>query len=166
MIEENSGACKGVSDTAGQVIHWWVASNITNTKGVVEQDRLGLALVTLIEDPEGATIQRLVAEAVQASAAGAAGPRGGSQRGSLWIAPAPVSVKLRLFCLPYAGGVSENVFGRSVEARLHACAPSWHCSRLAGVLYNRTQSMVYLYVAALDSIGIRRACVSSVQLHG
>eukprot|EP00887_Chlorella_sp_A99_P003362 scaffold26.g3362.t1 len=31
---------------------------------------------------------------------------------SLWIAPAPVSFKLRLFCLPYAGSVSEDVFGR------------------------------------------------------
>ncbi len=78
-----------------------------------EQDRLGLALVTLIEDPEGATIQRLVAEALQASAAGAPRHKGGA-RGSLWVAPAPVSVKLRLFCLPYAGGVSENVFGRLV----------------------------------------------------
>ncbi len=29
-----------------------------------------------------------------------------------WISPAPVSVKMRLFCIPYAGGVSENVFAR------------------------------------------------------
>lgn len=29
-----------------------------------------------------------------------------------WISPAPVTVKMRLFCIPYAGGVSENVFGR------------------------------------------------------
>lgn len=29
-----------------------------------------------------------------------------------WIARAPISIKMRLFCLPYAGGVSENVFGR------------------------------------------------------
>ncbi len=82
------------------------------------QDRLGVALTVLIEDPEGATIQRLVAEAVQASAAarGSGGARSmvaaSSGRGSLWIAPCPVSVKLRLFCLPYAGGVSENVFAR------------------------------------------------------
>ncbi len=81
------------------------------------QDRLGLALTVLIEDPAGATVQRLVAEALQATTAG---PSGGGQgasaaaaaRGSLWIAPCPVSVKLRLFCLPYAGGVSENVFAR------------------------------------------------------
>ncbi len=32
--------------------------------------------------------------------------------GPLWVSPAPVSVKMRLFCLPYAGGVSENVFAR------------------------------------------------------
>ena len=31
---------------------------------------------------------------------------------SQWISPAPVSVKMRLFCLPYAGGISENVFSR------------------------------------------------------
>jgi len=31
---------------------------------------------------------------------------------SAWIAPAPASVRLRLFCLPYAGGVSEAVFGK------------------------------------------------------
>ena len=63
-------------------------------------------------------MQRLVAEALQATAAGPnSGGQGGgvatAASGSLWIAPCPVSVKLRLFCLPYAGGVSENVFARS-----------------------------------------------------
>lgn len=32
----------------------------------------------------------------------------------LWVSPAPFSIKMRVFCLPYAGGVSENVFGRLV----------------------------------------------------
>ena len=87
------------------------------------QDRLGVALTVLIEDPEGATIQRLVAEAAQATSAAGGSARSmaaaASGRGSLWIAPCPVSVKLRLFCLPYAGGVSENVFVRC--AALHCC---------------------------------------------
>jgi hypothetical protein len=40
----------------------------------------------------------------QCQQAAAAGPP--------WVSPAPVSVKVRIFCLPYAGGVSENVFAR------------------------------------------------------
>lgn len=78
------------------------------------QDRLGVTLTVLIEDPEGATIRALVAEAMATGAAGGAdgAARSATSRGSLWISPSPVSVKLRLFCLPYAGGVSENVFAR------------------------------------------------------
>ena len=30
----------------------------------------------------------------------------------LWISPSPVTVKQRIFCLPYAGGVSENIYAR------------------------------------------------------
>lgn len=29
-----------------------------------------------------------------------------------WVSPAPFSIKMRVFCLPYAGGVSENVFAK------------------------------------------------------
>ncbi len=78
------------------------------------QDRLGVTLTVLIEDPEGATIRKLVAEAMATGTAGGAdsAERSATSRGSLWISPSPVSVKLRLFCLPYAGGVSENVFAR------------------------------------------------------
>ena len=110
--------------------------------------------MVLVEDPQAATIRRIVAEAsaqlataqhaaaatsaapaglgqlgtpvhVTAYAAGmpAAGPaamaagvqvhkRAAAAAGPLWVSPAPVSVKMRLFCLPYAGGVSENVFAR------------------------------------------------------
>ncbi len=54
--------------------------------------------------------------AAEAHATLASGPDGVStaptEPWSTWIAPSPVSVKLRLFCLPYAGGVSENVFAR------------------------------------------------------
>lgn len=38
--------------------------------------------------------------------------KGRTAAAELWIARAPITIKLRLFCLPYAGGVSENVFGR------------------------------------------------------
>ena len=105
------------------------------------QEVTGLELMVLIEDPEGATVAAIVAEAAAALAtapAPAAAPSGSSssagassspppqqqavvvQRrvlaaaaaGPLWVSPAPVSVKMRIFCLPYAGGVSENVFAR------------------------------------------------------
>ena len=72
----------------------------------------------------GATVASL-ATAAAAAAAAAAPPSGlaavaapsSSQPAlpspwSSWIAPAPSTVRLRLFCLPYAGGVSESVFGR------------------------------------------------------
>lgn len=77
------------------------------------QERLGLALTVLLEDPEGATVRRLAADAAAAAAA-LDSSVGTAASGSLWIAPAPVTVRLRLFCLPYAGGVSENVFARRV----------------------------------------------------
>ena len=77
------------------------------------QERLGLELTSLIEDPQSASVRMIAAEA---HAMLASGPVGVStaplEPWSTWIAPSPVSVKLRLFCLPYAGGVSENVFAR------------------------------------------------------
>ena len=100
------------------------------------QEATGLELMTLIEDPEGATIAAIVSEATVAAAAAssAAVTFAASQQDSLaatavaqpqqqqalvvrqhapaWISPAPFAVKMRLFCLPYAGGVSENVFAR------------------------------------------------------
>ncbi|KAK9803914.1 hypothetical protein WJX72_004698 [[Myrmecia] bisecta] len=80
------------------------------------QEATGLELTTLIEDPEHASVRRLAAEALSHLASGEGKPNGGQQAAaqdrSLWISPTPVSVKLRLFCLPYAGGVSENVFAR------------------------------------------------------
>ena len=82
------------------------------------QELTGVVLTGMVEDPEGATIRKLAAEAAAALAGpGATAPEaaaGPTERGqsSLWIAPAPALVKLRLFCLPYAGGVSENVFAR------------------------------------------------------
>ena len=82
------------------------------------QELTGVILTGLVEDPEGASIKKLAAEAAAAMAGQHAAAQeaaaGLSERGqsSLWIAPAPSLVKLRLFCLPYAGGVSENVFAR------------------------------------------------------
>lgn len=41
-------------------------------------------------------------------------PAAAKAAGPLWISPAPFSVKMRLFCLPYAAGISENVFAKWV----------------------------------------------------
>lgn len=84
------------------------------------QDRIGVEISTLLEDPANATAQRIARDARQqllsrASKPGAGAAAGGSiamAHAASWIARAPVQIKLRLFCLPYAGGVSENVFGR------------------------------------------------------
>ena len=66
--------------------------------------------------------------AAEAHATLARAPVGGtappSEPWSTWIAPSPVSVRMRLFCLPYAGGVSENVFAR--YAHLHTLR--WCCA--------------------------------------
>ena len=76
------------------------------------QDRLGLTLTVLIEDKGSDTDDPLEAEVVGAAGGAAGSAQSSGSRGSLWISPSPVSIKLRLFCLPYAGGVSENVFAR------------------------------------------------------
>ena len=54
----------------------------------------------------------IAAEAYVNLASDCAGMEIPAATGSLWISPSPVTVKLRLFCLPYAGGVSENVYAR------------------------------------------------------
>ena len=95
------------------------------------QEATGLELMTLIEDPQGATVAAIAQEAVAAAAASAPAAVPEQQRpataqqevalvqrqraavaGPLWVSPAPVAIKMRIFCLPYAGGVSENVFAR------------------------------------------------------
>lgn len=65
----------------------------------------------LLEDPEGATLSRLAAEAAGAAPADS-GAAEAPASGSPWIAPAPAPLRMRLFCLPYAGGMSENVYAR------------------------------------------------------
>ena len=77
-----------------------------------------MEITSLISDASSATASKIASEAcallsargkdnILASAASSA-----SQKHAQWIARAPVTIKMRLFCLPYAGGVSENVFGR------------------------------------------------------
>ena len=78
------------------------------------QERLGLELTSLIEDPQSASVRMIAAEAIAMLSSGAAGGDRSplAELRSTWISPSPVSIKMRLFCLPYAGGVSENVFAR------------------------------------------------------
>ena len=97
-----------------------------------------MELMSLVDNPQAATVRRIAAEAHAQLAASAPVASGHATAvhvtayagdsaaatgqlvtaapvkaaGHLWISPAPFSVKMRLFCLPYAGGVSENVFGR------------------------------------------------------
>ena len=82
------------------------------------QELTGLELSALIEDPEHASVEVIAAEALVRSATSASGSRAAARAEptwARWVAPAPFTMKMRLFCLPYAGGVSENVFAR--------CAP-------------------------------------------
>ena len=106
------------------------------------QAALGIELLVLVEEPEAATVRSIAEEAAKQLAgrrtldssaglkersnesAGADSPPYVHQAvvvtqsphqaagAPSWIAPAPVAIKMRIFCLPYAGGVSENVFGR------------------------------------------------------
>lgn len=99
------------------------------------QEATGLELMTLIEDPQGATVAAIAQEAAAAAAAVAPAPVAAQQglaqpqhqamvavqrrpaqaaqaAGHLWISPAPFAIKMRVYCLPYAGGMSENVYAR------------------------------------------------------
>ena len=79
------------------------------------QEHFGVELMSLIEDPARATIE-LLAEEVHRDLL-KNNPSSLNQRRrqtSTWISPAPTTTRLRLFCLPYAGGVSTNVFARWV----------------------------------------------------
>ena len=71
-----------------------------------------MELHALVEDPQNASVRILAAEAFAMGSTEAAGMVASADPGSVWVSPAPVRVKMRLFCLPYAGGVSENVYGR------------------------------------------------------
>lgn len=74
-----------------------------------------MEMTALVEDPEHASVRHIVEEAMAAGGGGsvaARAPAGQRSVMSPWISPAPITVKLRLFCLPYAGGISENVYAR------------------------------------------------------
>lgn len=73
-------------------------------------------MLSLIEDPMNATIARLAQEAYAKLTLGGDDQHSIAQieEKSIWISPAPISIKMRIFCLPYAGGVSSNVFARWV----------------------------------------------------
>lgn len=86
------------------------------------QEITGLEVTSLIEDPEHASVRQIVSEVLGSRAPGANSDAAGTAAGSgavaaqhvasPWISPAPITVKMRLFCLPYAGGISENVYSR------------------------------------------------------
>lgn len=80
---------------------------------MASQDKLGVELDSIMEDAQNASVRVIAAEAHAKLAGGAAGPRAAEDmERSMWISPAPATVKMRLFCLPYAGGISENVYSR------------------------------------------------------
>lgn len=80
----------------------------------------------LVDDLQAATLHTILSEATQkmqtfltdtngqANVHVTTFPEGSVTAPSspLWISPAPISIKMRLFCIPYAGGVSENIFAR------------------------------------------------------
>eukprot|EP00884_Botryococcus_braunii_P010404 jgi/Botrbrau1/19365/Bobra.0471s0002.1 len=81
----------------------------------MQQEILLIEESWLMEDPEAATVKSIAQQAHStlnlSAVAGADLSPGEAQRVN-WVVPFRVSVKLRLFCLPYAGGVSENVFAK------------------------------------------------------
>ena len=82
------------------------------------QDLLGIQSLALVEDPQRATLNQLLQDAASACSQDvltALARVPDTATTSPWVAKSPVTTKLRLFCLPYAGGVSENVFARQVQ---------------------------------------------------
>ena len=104
----------------------WHTSHFT----AAAQELTGLELSALIEDPEHASVRVIAAEALARSDTTAGGSRAVTRAEpawARWVAPAPFTVKMRLFCLPYAGGVSENVFARC--ARMQTVRVPDSCTR-------------------------------------
>lgn len=71
-----------------------------------------MELTCLTEEPQNASVHIIAAEAFAKRTAGEAGRTGHADTSSMWISPSPVSIKMRLFCLPHAGGVAEDIFAR------------------------------------------------------
>ena len=79
------------------------------------QEIWAIELTILIDDPARATIKHLTSEIYAAlNIHDATQENVTAIQRSEWISPAPISIKMRLFCLPYAGGVSENIFAKYV----------------------------------------------------
>ena len=96
-----------------RILHFWW-SELTLVLHV--QDQFGVELVSLIENASEVTIEKLAHEVQRLLGSQ---PHQGEQHAvsqtramASFICHAPITVKMRLFCLPYAGGVSANVFGR------------------------------------------------------
>ncbi len=69
--------------------------------------------MSLIDNPARATIELLSEEVHHTLIADTPTTIAqGNEQASLWISPTPITIKMRIFCLPYAGGVSANVFSR------------------------------------------------------
>jgi acyl carrier protein len=93
------------------------------------QQATGLELYALVEDLSVASVDSIVQEIANALQSPLKQrkthqPDTAPVVGSPWIAPAPSFIKMRVFCLPYAGGVSENIFARCAVVQ-HARR---HCS--------------------------------------
>ena len=73
------------------------------------QEHYGVTATALVDDPDGVTIERLASEIV---ASGRTRDEHVPSMTNTWISPSPVSIRLRLYCFPYAGGISEIVYAR------------------------------------------------------
>ena len=79
------------------------------------QDIWAVEVSILIEDPAKATVKDLTAEIYGAlNLRHSPNENVTAGQNYEWISPTLSSVKMRLFCLPYAGGVSENIYARCV----------------------------------------------------
>ena len=82
---------------------------------ICKQEIWAIELTILIDDPARATIKHLTTEIyVALNLHGSTQENVTAIQRSEWISPTPISIKMRLFCLPYAGGVSENIFAKYV----------------------------------------------------
>ena len=86
------------------------------------EEHFGIQLDTLV-DPGGATVQHIAMELEKLNLSHSASHSSGAIQSlqaakrrtaidTSWIAPSPVTVRMRVFCLPWAGGISENLFSR------------------------------------------------------
>ena len=89
----------------------WIFSQYNNViaQRNALQEHYGVTTTALIDDPNGVTVEGLALEIIVSTKTQ---DKHVSSMTSTWISPSPVSIRLRLYCLPYAGGISENVYAR------------------------------------------------------